>query len=35
MGWFGFGPLDGDTWALENEERKQEMITLKNRVLEN
>lgn len=27
--------IDDDTWALENEERKQEMITLKNRVLEN
>lgn len=27
--------IDDDTWSLENEERKQEMIALKNRVLEN
>ncbi len=27
--------IDADTWALENAERNQEMIQLKNRVLEN
>jgi len=35
MGWFGYGPMDGDEWAKENKERALEMKKLKLNVLNN